>query len=501
MFLLVYLLLISQTSITSAEPLWNPSDVLIEDSLGTNPNFAADYNYSNGNIYVACIPDSGTYFGPDSMGILLFRSTNHGETWDTIFRDAYEAQYWEVKEIDLVVTRDDTVYVLMSWYHEIPGNDQMNIAKIWEAGGFWNIDWLLSSAIDATEIRSPKLVRDDFEDFYLYMSYLDITAGYDTLHILVSGNGGNSWDILVKAGSAANWLDQDITTADSSLYHLSILQSGSNYTLQLSYWRDRGNPATSTVKNPLWLNTGEIQYPRLGVTTTLPDTTQLVYVFYSRENLLSGEHNLLYLYSEEGGDDWPNSPLAPGTVIPDTLVKGSLEEIYSDIRGYQVTPNQYMNIAYCFTTFDVPFPTYQNVWRWSSESDPTNWHEASTVGEGTNISVTELVYSPGAPATGSGVVYNDSYGNLWFDAPWRESGIAENPNENITEIRNRIALAGGMVEVGSSKAIVYDVTGREIIKLNTGSWNLKDKNGKEVEAGIYFIIDKNSNKIKLSVIK
>ena len=74
-------------------------------------------------------------------------------------------------------------------------------------------------------------------------------------------------------------------------------------------------------------------------------------------------------------------------------------------------------------------------------------------------------------------------------------------NNNITKIRSQIALAGGLVEIGSTGAVVYDVTGREINKLNTSSWDLKDKNGQEVKGGIYFIADKNGNRLKLSVIK
>jgi hypothetical protein len=220
MILVISLLLVAQ----GVGSRWDSPDILIEDSLGPYVDFAADYNYSNGNIYVACIPDSGTYFGPDSMGILLFRSDDHGETWDMIFRDAYQAQYWELKEIDLVATRNDTVYVLMSWYHEVPENDQLNIAKIWGGGGMWSIDWLMTTAINATEIRSPKLVRDDFDDFYLYIAYLDITTENDSLIILRSEDRGYNWSNLLRASSAAEWQDHDIAVSDSSLYHLSTFK-------------------------------------------------------------------------------------------------------------------------------------------------------------------------------------------------------------------------------------------------------------------------------------
>ena len=496
MFLLFSLILVAQIN----QPLWIPSDALVEDSLGDYVAFACDYNYTNGNMYLVCSPDSGSYFHPDSLGYLLFRSTNHGASGELLLRDVWSAEGWREKDVDLVVTRSDTVYILASWYDTYGGTDWVQVAKAYDTTGGWYIDWS-SPAIEATEIHSPKLVRDDFDDFYLYMAYLDVTSEDDTLHILRSADRGNSWSTLLQARSAADWTEQDLAVADSSLYHLSILPSGPNYTLQLSYWRGRGNPATSKVKNPLLVSTptaGPIQYPRIGVTTTLPDSTQLVYAFYSQQNSSSGKYDLLYLYSEEGGNDWPNLSPPANSVIPDTLATGSFSPVLCDIRGYQAVPNQYMNITYCFTDST---PSFENFWCWAEEGDPTNWQGLASVGTGPNRSIPELVYSPGASGTGSVVFYNDSLGNIWLDAPWF-SGITEDTGVETKEIKNQIVLAGNPIEIGSTAATVYDVTGREIITLNSNSWDLKDGEGEDVKAGIYFIIDKeNGNRLKLSVIK
>ena len=490
MILLISLLLVSQGIPAANSSRWGLPDVLIEDSLGPYAEFAADYNYTTGDIYVACVPDSGVYFHPDSLGMLFFRSTDHGETWDMIGRDVYEAEGWTAKEIDIVATRSDTAYILFSWYYTDYGYDGLQVGKIYESGGDWNVEWI-SPIIDATEIRSPKLVRDDFADFYLYLAYLDITPENDSLIILRSPDRGYNWDNLIRATSAAEWQDHDIAVADSSIYHLSTFQYFENQTLQFSYWRNRGTPVD--VINLQEVNTnsaGQIRYPRIGATTTLPDSAQLVYAFYSQEDSITGNHDLLYLFSLNGGIDWNG--------IPDTLANESSLPVLCDLRGYQVAPNQWMDITYCFTS---PDPSFENFWCWASESEPTNWQGTASVGTGVNRSIPELIYSPGAPGGGGAVIFNDTLGNLWFDAPWRESGITENTNEKTTKIRNQIALAGSLVEIGSNEATVYDVTGREIIKLNKDSWDLKDRNGEKVETGIYFIIDKTGNKLKLSVIK
>ncbi len=492
MVLFISLLLVAQGAATTNNTRWDSPDILIEDSLGDYVNFAADYNYTTGDIYVACIPDSGTYFGPNYWGLLVFRSTDHGLSWDSVASQTYSTTSNMGKEIDLVVTRDDTLYALVSWYDKGDSTDKMNVAKIYDTGAGWTIDWIMSSGnLVGEELHSLRLVRDDFDDFYLFMSYFVATSsGGDTVRIRRSTDRGYNWGLLTS-GWANYWLDQDLTTADSSLYLTVTYQSGNTQQMQFAYWRNRADGAL-TVRNPFAVDTtlaGPIQHTRTGATTTLPDAGQLVYVTFSQENP-GGQHDLLYLYSEDGGYTW--------TSTPDTLAQGSYAPVASDIRGYQSSPNQYMNVTYCLTAM---LPMFTNYYRWSSDSDPTNWHDTTIVGNGMERSITEMIYSPGSPAPGGGVVYNDAYGNLWFDGPWY-SGISEDTDKGKTTISSKIVLAGSSVELGSVGAVVYDVTGREIIKLNTNTWDLKDKEGKEVKGGIYFIADKENNvKIKLSVIK
>ena len=97
-------------------------------------------------------------------------------------------------------------------------------------------------------------------------------------------------------------------------------------------------------------------------------------------------------------------------------------------------------------------------------------------------------------------MFNDFLGNLWFDAPWY-SGIPEEVKKDKDIIRSQIVLPGSIVKISSAGAAVYDITGRAIRVLNTNSWDLKDRNGKDVKGGIYFIVDENGDRLKLSVLK
>ncbi|MBN1694434.1 hypothetical protein JW879_03425 [candidate division WOR-3 bacterium] len=494
MISLICLLLISQGPAETSNSRWDPSDILIEDSLGPYVAFAADYNYTTGDIYVACLVDSGYYFG-DHPGWAIFRSQDHGLNWERIFSSAFPQTDWDARDIDLVVARDDTLYVSAHAYRKSSGHDRIEYCKFYEGPSNWVYSFLNDIQLSDAEIRSPKLVRDDFEPFYLYSTFIQhYDGGNDLLYLNISIDKLLSWGAVEFIGSV-DYHDCDLTVSDSTVYWTySFFQEGAKR-IRTRVYRDRcfgldTNAMLQTVSDTINAN---VRYPRIGATTTLPDNGQLVYTFFSQKDSETGNWDLLYKYSEDGGINW--------TSTPDTLRKGSKSAVRSDIRGYEAEPNEYIDITYSVTT-SVPFMGYNNYFRWSSESDPTDWHDNINVDGGLFGSVPELVYSPGAPGSGAGVVYNDYNGNLWFDAPWLPSGIDEEKDKVAGKINSQIVLAGSSVEIGSADAIVYDVTGREIITLNSKFWDLKDGKGEEVKAGIYFIIDEeNGYKLKLSILK
>jgi hypothetical protein len=492
MFLLIALFLVAQGATPTSDSRWDSPDVLIEDSLGPFVAFAADYNYTTGDIYVACIADSGTYCGPDDWGLLLFRSTDHGESWNLLYCDSNDLYLTRGKEIDLVVTRDDTAYAVISWDDPFMGNDKISVVKFYESGGEWHRDYLSYNAIRGEEISTPKLERDDFSDFYLYMVYIDAVAGNDMFYILRSMDRGYNWDTLAMAtGTVEECQDVDMTAADSTLYTLWTWQYYGIQYLALVSWGNRGETfyGSANILSHDTLTHTEMEYPRIGATTTVPDVGQVVYAFYSQENSISGGYDLLYLYHMQH---------AGWTSDPDTLAKGSSSPILCDLRGYQVAPNKWMDITYCFRT-SVPVPSFENFWCWSSESDPTSWQGITSVSTGIINSIPELIYSPGAAGGGGAVVFNDFYGNLWFDAPWY-SGIAENPKENEDKTRSEVVLPGSVVKLSSRGAAVYDVMGREVTKLNGDSWDLKDAQGEKVKCGIYFIVnEKTGERVKVVI--
>ena len=486
MMSLICLLLVAQGAAATSNFRWDYTDVLIEDSLGPYVAFAADYNYTTGDIYVAAGVDSG-YFGDGLRHCLIFRSQDHGLTWD-ISSNFQLINGWDVKNVDLVVTKNDTLYLTLHRCSTSGAGESIAYFKIY-GGSITPLD-VVSTTTD--KFLSPVLVRDDFEPFYLYRAYIiDCDINFDTVRFERSPDKGTNWTNVYNSASNI-YNDCDLTVSDSTLYCTYLYYTSGSRSIRTRIYRDRGasNYNIENIQATSDTINADIKYPRIGATTTLPDSGQLVYTFYSQKNSGSENWDLLYRYSEDGGSNWSSTP--------DTLVKGGLSPVLCDLRGYQVAPNQWMDMAYCFTS-SSPTLSFENFWCWSSEDDPTNWQGTTSVATGANRSTPELIYSP--PAGGGAVVFNDSLGNLWFDAPWIESGIAEDTDKK-DKIRSQIVLPGSLVKLNPKGAVVYDVTGREITKLNGDTWDLKSGKDGEIKAGIYFIFNgKTGEKIKLSVIK
>jgi hypothetical protein len=494
MFLLISLLLVAQSATPASGSRWDYPDVLIHDSLGPGAAFAADYNYTTGDIYVACAVDSGYYFD-DYCGVLILRSQDHGLTWEEWNSRSFLPN-WDMDDIDLVATRDDTLYVSVHASKKDGTQENIEYYKFYEGGSSFVPNYEVTHD---GQFLSPVLVRDDFEPFYLYRAFiLNLDSDVDTLFVEKSTDKGASWSTLERRITLTGYYtDCDLTISDSTLY---IAYTNTDIGIKGVRTRVRKNrgetspPATVIIHLTSDTTNADVEYPRIGATTTQPDNGQLVYALFSQRNTVTEEWDLLYKYSVDGGDNWSSEI--------DTIIQGSNGGVISDIRGYEVAPNQYMDITYSVLHVmgdPIPLPFYNNYWRWSSEGNPTNWHDTIDVSGGLFGSIPEIVYSPGASATGAGVVYNDFMGNLWFDAPWY-SGIAENSKGNEAKTSSVIVLPGSVVQLNSAGSTVYDLTGREITRLTGDSWDLKDAKGKKVNCGIYFIVnEKTGEKVKVLI--
>jgi Divergent InlB B-repeat domain len=139
-----------------------------------------------------------------------------------------------------------------------------------------------------------------------------------------------------------------------------------------------------------------------------------VWVIYDRD-LGGHEIDLHFRYSSDAGALW-----GPEQTV--SAVSG-VDEYIADVKPYKGFPNSYINMVYIY---DDPAgsPLRKAIWAWTSTGDPTTWNGNVTVNDEDITPWPEdvaprIVYSPGAPATGGGVVFSYAGRNgLYFDSPW-----------------------------------------------------------------------------------
>ncbi len=172
------------------------------------------------------------------------------------------------------------------------------------------------------------------------------------------------------------------------------------------------------------------------------------------------------------------------------------DEYWGDIKFYKSTGNRYINM--CYIVDDVG--GWKDVlWTYSSGSNYLNW-SASVIINNHNAhswpygAAPRIAYSPGAAASGGGVLYASSgcY-DLHCDFPWF-TGVEEQPIEieqpflGSNMISDNYSVNYSITSSGKVEINIFDLSGRLIyqygpIFINAGNYNLDTR---DLNSGVYF---------------
>jgi photosystem II stability/assembly factor-like uncharacterized protein len=138
-------------------------------------------------------------------------------------------------------------------------------------------------------------------------------------------------------------------------------------------------------------------------------TAWVAYGYY--EPAVLGGADLRFAYSKDSGGNWTRNQVLSA--------EQGFDELMPDMVGYRAGASRWMNIAF---NHDRSART-NVVWRWVSGSTPANWWAPRPVNDHDTHPAADpqVIYSPGAGAAGSGVVYagtGSPLTNLYFAAPW-----------------------------------------------------------------------------------
>jgi len=464
----------------STELLWG-TDRLIWP--GTLRDFAVDYD-TNGTMYVAIS-------APDS-NIKIYRSTNHGLTWNFVYGVFHTPKDYYTK-IGLVATQGDSGFLHLFCRHRNNNGDIYLFRIKKDFSGFSHF----AVATGPDTVSNFSVCEDYYSDYYLYLLYANELRGGTNARFVRSVNYGVTF---VDSLSWGYGFQPSIAFGSALYLHVACrVPPGyaglSNYRIFYARNLQWGSPTHWQSTIPLAADTFDAWRPSIAATNTRHDSLATVWVLYTHNYYNTGDLDLDYAYSTNGGRTFTlNQHLDYTTERAD----------FANIRQYRVYPNEYVNA--CFSRWDTLYSHVNIYWRWASRTAPTVWSTPQIINDhrATISFGGKINYSPNAPATGGGIVYA-TWGpdSLYFDAPW--VGIEElppvTPINNIISVNpnpftNQITINYQINKPGKVALMIYDAAGREVKSITNGNigqgdyrfvWNGKDNNNRTINNGVYFL--------------
>lgn len=365
--------------------------------------FDVDYGKDSGNIIVA-------FQKKDEDGIEVYRSQDHGYTWQKASVDIAAP-----KNLSRIRVCADSSGDAASVYHV-------------DEDGYLYVSFTTWSTVQPVVVLAPIKISDTP---IVETSFDVVDNPTENRRIVVwsTGTGTNSKQQMKYSNGLSwnSWVDwywdgggarEDLAyTPGSSDGYIHWVCSSLAYgsTEEITYFRFPSLGNLYDKKTRLTSNSVKDYDPRVA---GVNDDNSTVWVVYNRDD---GTHeiDLYYRYSLDGGATWQPNEYAVSKVT-------GVDEYIADIKFYKYYPNSWVDMVYIY---DDPAgdPVRKAIWCYASASDPTNWRGKYTINDQDvqawpEDTAPRIVYSPGAPASGGGVVF--SYAGrhgLYFDAPWNHT--------------------------------------------------------------------------------
>jgi hypothetical protein len=368
-------------------------------------------NNDNGDMYVAV-----SIYPSDVDGtIIVYKSIDHGMTWNQWTTVGHTAG---ILAVDVIVGNWPTSEMLYPCLHvffsDVNGNVFDDCIKLSAPATYNKVT--VASEGPGSNITALSAARDPVATpsvFVLYLTW-EITSG--SSHQVKAAYGANNgiwWS--TPAVFPGYWQPHIDAGPDNHVYLVATADTFPNDVV-VNRSLDQG------VSWGAWqiLTTDDAaDYHAVPVVAASTDsaapTVWVAYNYY--KPVAVGGGDLRFAYSTDGGDTWTMD-------LPLSTERG-VDELNPDMVGYRPDANQWMNLAY-----DKNQSTgTQVIWRWSSGSTPNNWWSPRLVNDHTSQLAIgpQIIYSPGAPVTGSGVVYpgtGSPITGLYFAAPWLTSATS-----------------------------------------------------------------------------
>jgi hypothetical protein len=456
--------------------LWG-GDVLIDTAYVGD--FAVDYSLADGTMWLAEAPllDSIVY---------VYRSTDYGATWSNVFWFSPNPLS-TVPRLGLVLGEGDSSYVYIFFRNPASGNGVVAVVRLKPDLSNWDAYYVTSAADSTTDFA---VCRDLRSSYSLYCWAVVGDSGIRA-PFLWSRDFGKTW-------VGANWsnvIEPFISPSAGPRVNFTCMNSQRSY-VTAGYNSNYGD-STSWHYGAVNGDTFKCYKPRIAAANTLPDSIATRWVMYTKNYQNSGDYDAMYAASSDAwGDTWQRENVFRNS--------GTYNEGFGDLQNYKAIGNTYVDLSYN-EEIHSGGDTCNSYWTWTDASNPYGWASLTQVNDSGTVAAwityaSRLVYSPGAPGSGSGVVYAQAgvffipHG-LYFDAPWFPLGVADRQGQAALRLAIAPSVTRGPVELnlpgGTRRVTIFDAAGRAVRTLvapgATVRWDLRGDAGRRLAAGVYLV--------------
>ncbi len=361
--------------------------------------FDVDYDLGTGNMFVA-------FQATGEDIIRLYSSTDHGINWAEIADFGTHPYQGTTARSDLkrirVIYNNGKVHIF--WVDSAGSLNRWGCSSTGgQTGG--------SRVSEASIVEGSFSATLDLGSGRLYAGWKTGTESQLVRQIFRhSDDNGITWTDRFNWTASAQALTQNLAYGPDDHIHLAFGTTQYGSPEEINYIRFPSSGGLWDHQERITDNAIADYDPRVAAAYV---NDSGVWILYNRVRG-GNEIDLMNAYSQDGGVTWS----APSVVD----AEDGIDEYIADVKFYKVPGNSYVNMVY-IKDDPTATPVRQAVWMYASTGDPS-WREAKVFNDEDVQSWPEdtaprIVYSPGASASGGGVVFSYAGAQgLYFDAPW-----------------------------------------------------------------------------------
>lgn len=446
-------IVLGRVSPAARPPQFDGPDARID--TGTFVATGADYSM-DGTMYAVGFRSSDTV-------AWLYRSTDHGTTWEDLFGYYFIRNHrLTATKLSLVVGEGDSAFVYLILCFDTEPDRVLYLMRADLDGLNGELLYVHPGPDTTTDFAACRDYTGD--NYWLYaVAVNDEDNRHRNARYLRSTDYGRTWAIT-DSGSyglhphhsfgAGSWLhhalegSEPTNTGEVWLFHNPVFGAHGMWVSQLVH-----------------VDTFSVRDPVIAPAFTLPESSAAVWTLFSHDYMGTGDWDMLYAWSTNGGRDWVDWNYLSGDY--DSL------ERFADLRNYASPGNIYVNGSYIWES-----DALRKVFRhYSNGAVPGDWSDTTRIN--TNSAGTGratrplLVYSPGSPGTGSGCVFvGAGLRNLYFNSPWltalHETGRGPFARTRPTVFSSGLLNLPAALTALHSAFDLFDATGRRVLNLTSG---------------------------------